>query len=338
MLDWWLERQIDWHQALNVQSQHALEDIWDRIESLRSPIPLVEQLETTNCCPMTCIMCPRGLGHMTRKVGHMNNDLFRAVCLQIEEGWQALKGSSRDPALYPDAEPASYIEAVGLRLHHFGSPLMDPYFIERVIWIKQNCTFPIHASISAEHLRGDNAWRLVDSGIDRVIIALDGTSDNEYKAVRGAAADYGLAISGIDALLNAKAALDVPIQLDVQLVDVWDDPMLRARFYTIWSDVDGLSVNIKRVFGYPDINGEAIMGRKWIGPCAWPFLSIVVTVDGSAVLCCADYDVEIVLGNVRERSLLEIWNSARYRDVRHKFLFAHASTDSLCGRCAFYGR
>ncbi len=333
-----LERKINWPRALGAQSSDAREDVWEQLESLRSPTPFVEQVETTNVCSLTCVMCPRGRGQMTRKRRHMSDGLFRSVCLQVEEDWQERYGTERDPARYQVLDPASRIEGLGLRLHHFGSPLLDPHFIERAVWVKEHCTFPIHASISAEQFRKDDARRLVATGIDRLVIALDGTNNEEYRVVRGAAANYERAVHGIEALLEAKNALAAPVHLDVQLVDLRDDPALRSRFLAKWKGVDGLSVIIKPVFGYPDIDDDVIEGSRWSGLCAWPFLSIVVTVDGRVVLCCADYDAEGIIGDVREESLQQIWDGERYRDLRRTFMLERAAADGLCGRCAFYGR
>lgn len=340
MLDWWLERHVDWPKALQASDRAALKETWALLESQRSPVPFVEQVETTNACSMTCVMCPRGRGQMTRRLAHMKDDVFRAVCVQVEESWRALIGTKRDPKLFPGASPGSgYFEANGLRLHHFGSPLLDPRFIERVAWIKEHCAFPVHASISAEQLRRDAAERLIGAGIDRLVIAIDGTTDAEYKAVRGPAADYDRAVAGIHSLLEAKITLGSPVQLDVQLVDTRGDSTLQGRFEEKWSTIEGLSVLVKRVFEYPDVDGGGeIRGDVWAGPCAWPFLSMVVAVDGRVLLCCADYNAECVVGNVQDESLFEIWHGERYRNARREFLFSPAPSDSLCGRCGFYGR
>jgi hypothetical protein len=54
--------------------------------------------------------------------------------------------------------------------------------------------------------------------------------------------------------------------------------------------------------------------------------------NGDAVLCCVDWERSTVLGNLREQSLYEIWNGARYLDIRRRY-FSGDVAGILCERC-----
>src|SRR5437773_5901443 len=67
--------------------------------------PQIFEIETTNACPYTCIMCPRTYA-MTRPIGHMDLGLFRSIIDQVKPAWQM--ESTRRPPL--------------IRLLHYGEP------------------------------------------------------------------------------------------------------------------------------------------------------------------------------------------------------------------------
>jgi radical SAM protein with 4Fe4S-binding SPASM domain len=335
MLDFLLENQIDWRIAYLEKDATRRVDLWEEIESLRSTTPFVDQIETTNACPFTCKLCPRGSGLMTRSIHHMDFELFKNLSLQIESHFQVRIGTMYDEKNFEEKYLRESIEMFGLRLHHFGSPLSDPDFIRRCVWLKNNCSFPVHASISAEQLSQDSAYRLVESEIDRILIALDGIDEETYSTARGKYATYEKACNGILRLLDAKKRLKTETLIDVQLIDFGQNRSDIEYFQKKWSDV-GATVLIKPVFPYPDIKFKGRISEIWSDPCIWPFLGMVIAVDGLVLSCCSDYNSENVIGDSTKQSLQEIWDGDTFRKFREKFFFNRMNTNSLCKRCGFY--
>ena len=54
--------------------------------------------------------------------------------------------------------------------------------------------------------------------------------------------------------------------------------------------------------------------------------------DGDVVPCCFDYDKKIVLGNIENETLSEIWNGTKMHDLRREFITNHVC-NSLCRNC-----
>ena len=65
------------------------------------------------------------------------------------------------------------------------------------------------------------------------------------------------------------------------------------------------------------VNVEKVMRFPF---CAYPSFEVVITVAGDVVLCCNDYYGTQRFGNVLESSLLEIWDSERFRSLRQDLL------------------
>ena len=66
--------------------------------------------------------------------------------------------------------------------------------------------------------------------------------------------------------------------------------------------------------------------------CFYPFYQIMVDFDGAVLLCNNDWDKRLILGNVKETSILDIWNSKKYKDVRENLANANRN-HSPCNRC-----
>lgn len=338
MLDFWLNEKIDWQSILTSENIDLKHELWNKIESLRSPTPYVEQIETTNRCSFTCLMCPRGQGKMTRPLAEMDTHLFQSLALQIEDSWMQRIKTERDPKYLVGLTPSDYIEEIGLRLHHFGSPLMDKNFINRVEWLKKTCSYPIHTSISAEQLNKTKAEKFIASGIDRIVIALDGNDKNVYKFLRGNSANYNKSCENIELLVNIKEKLKLNTLIDIQLIDFCYSEQELKKFSDKWLDY-GVNPLIKSFFPYPDIKKNIFTNAKtWDDFCIWSFLSMVVTVEGLVVPCCSDYNAENILGDVNKSSLEAIWHGEKYRDFRRKFFFNIFENNSLCHRCGYFKR
>jgi len=67
-----------------------------------------------------------------------------------------------------------------------------------------------------------------------------------------------------------------------------------------------------------------------------PIRDMVIAWNGDVVLCCEDMARKVVLGNVTDRSLVEVWNSERARDVVEKIYLGKPSGDDfICKTCEF---
>ncbi|MEU1756181.1 radical SAM/SPASM domain-containing protein [Micromonospora matsumotoense] len=69
--------------------------------------------------------------------------------------------------------------------------------------------------------------------------------------------------------------------------------------------------------------------------CVRPFNEFYITQDGRVVLCCQDWSVQEVMGNVNDNTIEEIWNNEKYT-ARRASLLRKERTD-LCAKCDFPG-
>lgn len=68
-------------------------------------------------------------------------------------------------------------------------------------------------------------------------------------------------------------------------------------------------------------------------PCFVPSILFVVTVNGDVLPCFEDYEEKNAMGNVREKSLVEIWNSERYVRFRDDLKARRRDAYPVCRDC-----
>src|SRR5713101_1362821 len=123
-------------------------------------LPEVFAIESTNYCNLRCVMCPRGEPDiMTRPLGHMSDALFRKVL---------------DAADF-FTEPCWF--------HWFGEPLMHPRLFEQIAYAKSRGVPNLGISTNATLLNAKRAEAVLQSPLDTIMIAIDGTRKEVYEKI-----------------------------------------------------------------------------------------------------------------------------------------------------------
>ncbi|MBT7771799.1 MAG: radical SAM protein, partial [Rhodospirillales bacterium] len=167
----------------------AVEQAFD---GLRDRVPHLFNMETTNYCNMTCVMCPR-TSLMTRENQWIDENLFENVLDQIsahdendlEEFWKFVRETygitfdqRHENAFY------FYIVSRCVILHGYGEPLVDKNIIRRV----EACTkrgIPTYFSCVPANVSVERADRVMDAGLNVLKFSIDALDDQEQKRVRG---------------------------------------------------------------------------------------------------------------------------------------------------------
>ena len=143
--------------------------------------PLAISIEPTTACNLGCPECPSGLKEFTRKTGNLNQELNKKI---IDESFKSL--------IY-----ANY--------YFQGEPFINPNFLEMVSYASQK---GIHTSTStnAHFISNEVAEKTVKSGLDRLIVSIDGTTQDVYEQYR-VHGDLDKVIEGTKNILEAKKEL-----------------------------------------------------------------------------------------------------------------------------------
>ncbi|MBP6619377.1 MAG: radical SAM protein, partial [Leadbetterella sp.] len=145
-------------------------------------LPVALAIEPTTSCNLRCPECPSGLRSFTRPTGMLEKTLFENVISEL-----------KDTLLY-------------LTFYFQGEPFLHKDFLEMVKFASNKGIYT-STSTNAHYLNYENAKATIKSGLDRVIISLDGTTQDTYQQYRiGGSLDK--VIEGTKNLIAAKRELN----------------------------------------------------------------------------------------------------------------------------------
>lgn len=289
-------------------------------------LPLSISIEPTTSCNLRCPECPSGLRSFTRPTGMLDAQLYKKVIDEL-------------------APTLTY-----LTFYFQGEPYLNPAFLAMAEYASSKGVYT-STSTNAHFLSREVAHRTVTSGLDRLIISIDGTTQEAYESYRIGGA-LNKVLESTRNIVAAKKELGsrtphVVFQFLVtgrnehQIPDVYK---LASAF-----GVDQIVLKTAQIYdhenGSPLIPKQSRYSRyrqnadgKWsiknsLADHCWKMWhSCVITWDGKVVPCCFDKDANFVLGNVTNTSFSEIWNSDAYDQFRRSLLGSRSKIE-MCRNC-----
>jgi len=289
-------------------------------------MPISISIEPTTSCNLRCPECPSGLRSFTRPTGLMKRELFESVIDQL-------------------APTLSY-----LIFYFQGEPYLNPHLLEMVRYASRKKIYTA-TSTNAHYLMDETAKKTVESGLDRLIISIDGTSQETYQSYRiGGRLDK--VIEGAENILRWKEKLKsktphvifqflVVRQNEHQIEEVTalakkigvDEVKLKtAQIYDFENGSDLIPLNEKYSRYHKNQNGKYSIKNGLSDECWKMWHSCVITWDGKVVPCCFDKDAHFVLGDLNNTTFKEIWGGEKYNQFRES-LFTSRSEIEMCRNC-----
>jgi len=278
---------------------------------------------------MKCTMCARTY-KMTRPQGFMDMVVFKKIIDEI---------SGLD---------APFIHREGFWLHHFGESLLHPEFDKMLRYCYEK---GVKAGLSVNPLvmGKEIARKLIDARPNLLFFALDGHDDESFYKIRGVPNAYGKSKQNLLNFLEIKKKVGSRIKTVVCMIDFPGNRDSINQMMDYWGKMEGIDEVILKPFTYwngevGEINrlvlkssksGDVVpVEEKRAGraKCCTPWASMSIVWDGDVVPCCYDYDKKYILGNVKDSSLMEIWNGGKMQQLRKEFLSGNVK-NPLCEKC-----
>ena len=214
-----------------------------------------------------------------------------------------------------------------VNLQGMGEPLLNPYIVDMVRYISQkNISDRIEITTNGSCLSELMSKNLVDAGLTRLVISLEGLSDQEYEKTCGVKVDFDKLVEKIKFFyLNKKNC-----KLHIKIVDSAIKQSDYDKFYEMFKEIsDSLYIeHTLPLFNNVDyskiLNNNSKTETRYgysvenLHCCPLIFYSIFIRANGDASPCCFT-PTPIVLGNVKNETLKEIWNG----NIRKDFLKLH---------------
>ncbi len=294
--------------------------------------PLAVNTEPTNRCNLHCPECPAGRTELTRPAGFMDPERFRQV---IDE-------------LTPFV---NY-----LTLYFQGEPYLNPHFYEFIRYARSKKIY-VSSSTNGHFLTPETAAETVRSGLNRLVISLDGTDPGSYQSYR-TGGSFEKVIQGIETLAKIKKETgSAHPRIVIQFLVLKSNQHLIGEIRKLGKELGADKVEIKSAQFYNFEKGNPLMtdideysryertgDERGTGTvyriksnlprhCFRMWSSCVITWDGKVVPCCYDKDAQYEMGDIGRESFISIWKSEKYNGFRKKILTSRETID-ICQNCS----
>lgn len=295
-------------------------------QNYHNALPFALSIEPTTSCNLRCPQCPSGLRQFTRATGMLDPEMFQRFVAQIKK------------------------HVHSLTFYFQGEPYLNPHFLKMVKEASNNNLYTV-TSTNAHYLNDEVSKQTIESGLDEIIISIDGTSQETYEHYRvGGQLDKVLA--GAQNIIKWKKELKsrkpyVVFQFvafrsnEHQVNDIkklgrdMGADMVRiktAQIYDFENSQQMIPKNEELSRYKKDGDGKWQIKNKLLNQCWRMWQACVITWDGKIVPCCFDKDAKYQLGDLNTSTFKEIWFSQPYHAFRQSILKGRKEID-ICTNC-----
>jgi radical SAM protein with 4Fe4S-binding SPASM domain len=286
--------------------------------------PFIVFVDPASACNFKCTFCPTGHRDMIAETGRfqgvMKYELFQKIVDDLGAFDRPIKV---------------------LRMYKDGEPLLNKRFADMVAYAKRAGHIDyIDTTTNGTFLAPERIGPVLEAGIDKINISVDGMSEQTYARFTGFKFDFATFVDNVKWIYANRGACEIVVKIPGELLGEGE----RQLFLDTFGD------HCDRIFVenfapcWPEFDTEAHTGIKIskgiyqqdIGDtdtCPYIFYGFSVNADGLVSSCFLDWGRKLVIGDARSQSMREIWNSPRLNALRLQHLEGRRRQNGVCGNC-----
>jgi radical SAM protein with 4Fe4S-binding SPASM domain len=295
--------------------------------------PTHYMIEPTTRCNLRCALCPVTQG-LHRPAGDFDPAVFKKLIDEVGD----------------------YIFL--LLMWDWGEPFLNPGIYDMIAYARTKGIKCVSSTNGHMFAQPDNADKVIRSGLDTLIVAMDGVTQESYARYRQGGR-LEMVQQAVRTLVDRKRALNssLPfINLRFVLMKQNEDEILELKALARSLGVDALTLKTLnpyyeneaemtadpdefvptearyRRFAYTDPGRQRIRVRR--NPCKTLWNHPAIHWNGTVCPCTFDEKEQLGMGNLREQTFAEIWHGAKYREMRRRFRTAWEQL-SPCANCSY---
>ncbi len=271
--------------------------------------PIHIEVENIYGCNLNCVHCARQYVS-AKKLNIMDFSLYKEII---------------------DQATAMGTKSMGLSI--WGEVFLDKDVFPKIRYAREKGIIDIRLHSNGILITDKIAENIVTAGVTWMSVSIDALSKEIYQKNR--IGDFNKAISSLGKLINAKMKLRSLL------------PSIRVSFVKT-SINEHQADEFTRVYGqYFDVAIQHFIDPGKLMPkelnpkvmllsdktqCFENFYKVFIRTDGTVVPCCEDIQSQIILGNIRQNSLGEIYNGSVAKELRKQHLDGNIK-NALCKKC-----
>lgn len=289
-------------------------------------LPVALTLESASSCNLHCPDCPRGANSLTRSKGLMSMALFERL---VDDLW------------------AYTLHA---QLFFQGEPTLNANLVSMVEVLSAKRIFSV-ISTNGQLVTADIAQGLVRAQLGKIIVSVDGTTQEVYSRYRvGGALDRALDAIQLVARAKKQQNASYPI-IEMQMLvfsynlhQIPDAKQLAKQYganvvtfktaqFTYPNQEKALiPLDTKYSRYYVSPHGDVLLKGNPSVSCSKPWFSSVIAYNGTVAPCCWDKDASVSLGGADAESFRSIWFGEEYNRFRLRLL-SNKQQIPICADC-----
>jgi MoaA/NifB/PqqE/SkfB family radical SAM enzyme len=284
---------------------------WLKLDKVKG-MPYRYNIDPMNICNLKCPVCPTGLGTLGRDRGKMHFEDYKRIVDQIAE--------------------YAYV----LELYNWGEPLLHSRIFDMINYAHQR-RISVRLSSNLNHFNQKMAEQMVASGLDRIIVSVDGSTQETYEKYRRGG-NLSRVLNNVRILVEEKKRQRSPYPFILlrMLVNKYNEHQVEEmRQIAHQLDVDAFSTG-----GFFIDTTDPSQVKEWLPTdesqsfydydadrmenvwhCSDLWESMAVNWDGGVAPCCWLHQKENDFENALEKPVAEIWNGDAYTSSRRVFAF-----------------
>ena len=282
-------------------------------------------VEPSSLCNLSCPECPAGTNNLSGENGFMGIELFNKIL----------------------DETSLYLTY--LTLYFQGEPFLNNRLFDMIRRAAEKNIYTA-TSTNGHFLTTENVRGIIESGLDRLIISVDGTTQEVYNKYR-VGGNLKIVISGIEKVVKWKKKLHSSkpfviisfLALSTNEHQIKEIKKLGKKLgvdkvviktaqvndMSCWNDLVPAGEKLTR---YKFVDGHYELKNKLANRCWRVWISPVITFDGHIVPCCFDKKVEHSMGEMISADFRDIWKGNYFRNFRERIL-KERKTINICRNC-----
>jgi MoaA/NifB/PqqE/SkfB family radical SAM enzyme len=284
-------------------------------------VPYSVHIDVCSICNFKCTFCfqsnPWAMKKKGYKYGFMDLDLFKKIADDL-------------------AQFKHKIRKVKIGLH--GEPLLHPELPKMISYMKsKNITKVIELFTNGSLLNSELNKKIIDAGLNRINISVEGLTSKKYKEVTGVTVDMKKFIENIKNLYEVRK----DCKIYIKIVDINLSKKDKGKFYDIFGDICD-EIFIENVvpqwaeINKFDVNTTGMYGQKvdrYKEICPFPFMYLHFNFDGTASPCTLDWGKQVLIGDVSKEGAIEIWQGKSLKHLQIKMLEKKRDGIPFCAKC-----
>lgn len=284
-------------------------------------------IETSDFCNLHCPECPVGMSKtsLTEK-STFSFDLYKKLIYELS------------PTLHH------------VILYFQGEPFLNNQLVD-LITITHNSGIYTSTSTNGQFLNKTVAKEIVLSGLDKLIVSIDGYTQEVYQTYR-VGGNLQKAIDGIKYVVDWKKelkSLTPLVEIQFLVLKTNEHQMKEMKRLAKFLKVDCLSFKSAQLYDFENGNelltskkrysrykitkdGKYMIKGRQPNHCWRLWSGAVINVQGNVLPCCFDKSSEYSFGSIVDNSFSNCWQGAEASDFRNKII-SNRKQFGMCRNC-----